>query len=149
MGHFGSHFVFACILNCSTLTKFQFFVSFCHLQCLRKQNPSKKKLNTSKRGIAQWLPDYIYFINISHRINITCYICIIAFGTCAFIGPTTTKGGQDGQPCNGNYFELGKFYFWTLLLYFSWSFSQVGRTWSFIFIWSIFHNLHHSFILFK
>ena len=31
---------------------------FGYLQCLRKQNPSKTKLNTSKRGIAQWLPDY-------------------------------------------------------------------------------------------
>ena len=50
MGHFGSHFVFAYILNCSTLTKFQFSV---WSSAMPKETESiKKKLNTSKKGKA-------------------------------------------------------------------------------------------------
>ena len=61
MGHFDSHFILANILNCSTLTKFQFSV---HLQktasAMSKEIESiRKKLDTSKRGIAQWLQDHL------------------------------------------------------------------------------------------
>ena len=56
MRYLGSHFVFAYILNCSTLRKFQFSV---WSSAMPKEKESiKQKLNTSKRGIAQWLPDY-------------------------------------------------------------------------------------------
>ena len=51
MGHFGSHFVFAYILNCSTLTKFQFSVRASAMP--KETELKKKKLKTSKRGIAQ------------------------------------------------------------------------------------------------
>ena len=56
MSHFGSHFVFAYILNCSTLTKFQFSVWSPAMP--KKTESLKKKRNTSKRGIVQWLPDW-------------------------------------------------------------------------------------------
>ena len=50
MGHFGSHFVFAYILNFSTLTKFQFSV---WPSAMPKETETiKKKLNTSKQGKA-------------------------------------------------------------------------------------------------
>ena len=56
MRQIGSHFVFAYILNCSTLKKFQFSV---WSSAMPKETKSiKKKRNISKRGIAQWLPDY-------------------------------------------------------------------------------------------
>ena len=52
MRYFDSHFVFAYILNCSTLTKFQFSV---WSSAMPKETESikKKKLNTSKQGKAQ------------------------------------------------------------------------------------------------
>ena len=56
MRYFDSHFVFAYILNCSTLTKFQLSV---WSSAMPKEKESIKKINTSKRGIAQWLPDYM------------------------------------------------------------------------------------------
>ena len=47
MGHFGSHFVFVYILNCSTLTKFQFSA---WSSAMPKETESiKKKLDTSKK----------------------------------------------------------------------------------------------------
>ena len=58
MSYFGSHFVFAYILNCSTLRKFQFSVWSSAMP--KETESTKKKLNTSKRGIAQWLPDYTH-----------------------------------------------------------------------------------------
>ena len=59
MRYFDSHFVFAYILNCSTLTKFQLSV---WSSAMPKEKESIKKINTSKRGIAQWLPDYYYYV---------------------------------------------------------------------------------------
>ena len=48
MGHFDSHFVFVYIINCLTLTKFQFSV---WSSAIPKETESmKKKLNTSKQG---------------------------------------------------------------------------------------------------
>ena len=48
MRYFDSHFVFAYILNCSTLTKFQLSV---WSSALPKETESiKKKRNTSKQG---------------------------------------------------------------------------------------------------
>ena len=61
------------------------------------------------------------FLNISCRINITWYIYIIAFGTSVFL--VLLEIGT---------IKLGYFYFSTLLLYFSWYFSKVRRTWNFI-----------------
>ena len=51
MGYFGSHFVFACILSWSTLTKFQFSV---WSSAMPKETESikKKKRNTSKKDKA-------------------------------------------------------------------------------------------------
>ena len=50
MRYFDSHFVFAYILNCSTLTKFQFSV---WSSAMPKETESiKKKLITSKQGKA-------------------------------------------------------------------------------------------------
>ena len=50
IGYFGSHFVFAYILNYSTLTKFQLSV---WSSVMPKETESiKKKLNTSKQGQA-------------------------------------------------------------------------------------------------
>ena len=43
-------------INCSTLTKFQ--LSDWSSAMPKETESIKKKLNSSKRGIAQWLPDY-------------------------------------------------------------------------------------------
>jgi len=50
MRYFGSHFVFAYILNCSTLTKFQFSVWSSTMP--EETESIKKKRNTSKQGKA-------------------------------------------------------------------------------------------------
>ena len=50
MPYFGSHFVFAYILNCSTLSKIQF--SVWSSEMLKETESIKKKLNTWKQGEA-------------------------------------------------------------------------------------------------
>ena len=61
MGHFASHFVFVYIINCLTLTKFKFSVWSSAMP--NETESMKKKLDTSKRGVAQWLLVYtlLYF----------------------------------------------------------------------------------------
>ena len=61
MRYFDSHFVFACISNCSTLTKFQLSV---WSSALPKETESIKKKNLlpqnkEKPQIWVWLPDYL------------------------------------------------------------------------------------------
>ena len=61
MSHFGSHFVFAYILNCSTLTMFQFSV---WSTAMPKETESIRKnlipQNKVRPQIWVWLPDYSY-----------------------------------------------------------------------------------------
>ena len=64
MGHFGGHFVFAYILNCSTLTKFQFSV---WSSAMPKETEAIKKnlipQNKVRPQIWVWLPDYGWYLN--------------------------------------------------------------------------------------
>ena len=58
MRYFDSHFVFAYILKCSRLTK---LLSVWTSAMPKETEYIKQKLNTLKRGIAKWLPDYMGF----------------------------------------------------------------------------------------
>ena len=61
MGHFGRYFIFACILNCSTLIKLEFSV---WLSAMPRETESIKKIkldaskqgNAPKLGLAAGLP---------------------------------------------------------------------------------------------
>ena len=80
MHYFDSHFVFAYILNCSTLTKFQ--LSFWSSAMPKETESIKKKLNTSKQGkalnlgLAAGLLYVLYSAKIVQMSSIKICICI-------------------------------------------------------------------------